>query len=320
MRNKIAYLMICYHAPEVIAHEVKKITGEYSENPPHFFIHMNKASNVEYLNYLKKELEGMQNVHIYSKWWTYHSTQTIVKTRIFLAKQAIKTGIKFDYVVNLTGTHYLAYDSKYFDEFLTQNYGKTFTSQEIMYPYQLINHGQDHEFSKMLFKFHFNWMPSPGIHGRNRVNFKQKLHVFFWNRILIRFQPRFIVDGAYHFKPKTFPLVTRGYPFNVIYFEDFKRIVKDKKTKKFLRECNFIDSPCEVFWNTLLINNLQYEKLIKDEQLEYAIFGDQPSPKILTDNEIKHFFKVNKKKFFIRKIEDVDHAKLVDKLGKIKSN
>lgn|GEM_PF-6117346 len=296
----IAWIINAYQKPLQIIHLIDRICGPRDT----VWLHYDKKSSRLEFDYIRNHYRSDARVHCVQKYRMYWGGVQIIRSDVLLGKQLLASNTEFDYVIHLTGTTYPIASDNALRQYLSANKGKTFVQLD---PDERV-HANGSERSRYFAKEHFGVTPGrniPKYDALGKLPYKINLKRL---RLLNRLG---IGPGAVSL-PKAFPEIYRGFVHNIIYRDHYRRVFACDAFSRFFKEMKHISCPDEVFFNTLLLNQVPRESLETTNNLLATYWEKSASPINLAMDDIDRLLKSGR--YFARKFEDLDVIKTIDRI------
>lgn len=119
---KIAYIILSHKNPAQLVRLISKLQNGNTS----FFIHIDKKTDNRIYGQIVSRFDSTSNVYFLKRYKCFWGNFNIVKATIEGIKRVVKTGIRFDYTMLISGQDYLIKSTKQIEEFLQRNEGKEF--------------------------------------------------------------------------------------------------------------------------------------------------------------------------------------------------
>ena len=296
----IAWLISAYQKPQQLIHILERIAGPHDS----VWLHYDRKSPAAELRQLRAHFRGDRRMHFFSQYSVYWGGIQSVWVDDYLGRRLLQSAAHFDYVVHFTGTTYPIKSDQALRQHLATHYGTTFL---LLDPAEPVDE-QGSPRSQFFAKEHFGVTP-----GRNipkyplwwRIRFKLNLK---WLRVLRRLGWH---RGACQL-PRAFAGIYRGYVQNVIFREHYLAGLADPRAAQLLGQLQYVSSPDEVFFNTILANTVPPEHLVTDDNL-LLTFWRQQAASLDTLKEADLGALLDSPHFFARKFESLELLRQVDR-------
>ena len=276
--SRIAYIISAYKLPEQVVRLVCRLQTDTSS----FFLHIDKKSDNSVVQYVSEHLRSQPNVYLLKRHTCYWGGFGHVAATLEGIRMLPEVGVKFDYLVVLTGQDYPIKSANYIGSFLSEHQGELFMESFPLPHHEWENDGMDRvrRWHLRVFQRHF-WFPPPG------------------SRMPLRVPPQ----GMRLFGGSSYWCITREC---VEYISQFLGSHRD-----FVRFFKYVDVPDELFFQTIVMNSSFREAVIKDN-LTYIDWKDSTagSPALLTSADFPSL--ASSHKLFARKFDATTDLAILD--------
>ena len=304
---RIAYIILAHNYPEQLARLIFKLnTDDVS-----FFIHIDKKTDKTIYYQMFNQLNKLSNVFFVKRYNSHWGSFNLVKATLEAINVIGKTGLKFDYVMFLSGQDYLIKTNAYIKRFLKKNQGKEFI-EYFSLPYSQWKEGGflRIEYWHIFWNGQYFCINDPYYCIPEKREFKSSIVSLLYSFLILPlFKKRKLPEGF---------AIYGGSQFWCLTGECIKWInIFVKQNPKFVKRFNYTYCTDEVFFQTLILNSPFKDKVVNDN-LKYIDWGDDIyayHPIIL---EKKDFEKIRQsEKLFARKFDPSKDSDILDMIDKM---
>jgi len=295
---KIAYIILAHHYPEQLGRLISKLNTENTS----FFLHIDRKADDTIYHQIVSQFKKFPNIFFVKRCNSQWGTSNIVKATLEAINLIGKIGLKFDYVILLSGQDYLIKTNAYIKMFLQDNQGKEFI-ENFPLPCSKWKEG-----------------------GLRRIEY---WHIF-WN------DKYFCIPEKQEFK---FPITSFLYSFFILLLPKKRKLPEGfaiyggsqfwcltgecvkwinifvKQNPKFVKRFNYTSCSDEIFFQTLILNSPFKDKVVNDN-MRYIDWADNVyHPRNLEKND---FEKIRQsEKLFARKFDASKDSDILDMIDEM---
>ncbi|MEH2161221.1 MAG: beta-1,6-N-acetylglucosaminyltransferase [Nostoc sp.] len=296
---RIAYIILAHNYPEQLLRLVYKL----NRDDVSFFIHIDKIADSIIYNQIFTQLHKFPNVFFLKRYNSAWGTFDIVRATLEGISSIVKTGLDFDYVINLSGQDYLIKSDAYMKMFLQNNQGKEFIEYFPLPCSKWTNGGLGR-----IEYWHIRWNDKQFC-ITEKEKFKSPIASLLY-KFFILFLPikrklpeGFAIHGGSQFWCLTGECVK--------WINDFVR-----QNPKFVKHFHYSYCADELFFQTLILNSPFKDKVVNN-YMRYIDWGDTNSyhPRILEKHD---FEKISQsEKLFARKFDTSKDSDILDMIDEM---
>lgn len=291
---KIVYIILAHKLPEQLVRLVRKLNSVETS----FVIHVDKKTDHETYRQMADPLKTYKNVHFLYRHKRNYGDFNHLRSTLDGFNKVRELGIRYDYVILLTGQDYPIKSNEHIERVLLESDGSSFLEYFPLPSEQ--------------------WKDENG--GLDRVNYWH--FNLFGREFAIREKNRFIptrLDPLLPFLVKILP-IRRKLPVDFKLFggsaywclskeciEYVDNLVQQKKD--FVKFFKHVLIPEELFFQTVLLNSPLKNRIINDN-LRYIVWYSTRHPPVLMRENLEEF--INTDKLFARKFDITIDPEILD--------
>lgn len=279
---ELAYIISAYRYPEQVARLIHRLSADSTS----FFVHVDRKTEDRVFDDIVNRLRGHPAVYFLKRHTCAWGGFGHVRASLKGIAQILRTGIRFDYAILLTGQDYPIKPNREIMAFFEQHRGELF----------------------------LEFFPLPNDRWENRgiVGGMERIEVWHWR----------LGTRHWRFPPGQNPLIRRRFPSGFRPFggssywclsRDCIQYIHDFTTRNraFTNFFKRVDVPDEIFFQTIILNS-PFRPMVVNDDLRYIEWNDPTSgsPAILRVSDFANL--VATPDLFARKFDARVDAKVLD--------